>query len=176
MLLNVKRIAKAMNWYLVFTKPRQENRAFENLQLQGFDCYLPKILTQTVTSGSFSHTPQPLFPRYLFVRLGQEQGDKSWSPIRSTKGVSRLVCFGQRPAKVDDALVAHLKEQEVLLQAHPQKRFTTGERVRLTASPFAGLEGVYQMDDGEYRVLVLIEFLSKTVQVPVSPSGLQKLA
>ena len=32
------------SWYLIFTKPRQENLARENLERQGFTTYLP--LTQ----------------------------------------------------------------------------------------------------------------------------------
>ncbi len=40
---------------------------------------------------------------------------------------------------------------------------------------FAGLEGIYQMAEGERRVLVLIEILSKPVAVRVAPSALRKL-
>jgi hypothetical protein len=48
------------------------------------------------------------------------------------------------------------------------------ERVRLTEAPFAGIEGVYQMADGERRVMVLIEILSKPVAVRVAPASLRK--
>jgi transcriptional antiterminator RfaH len=53
--------------------------------------------------------------------------------------------------------------------------FTPGQRVRLLETPFAGLEGIYQMAEGERRVLVLIEILSKPVAVRVAPSALRKL-
>jgi len=165
-----------MNWYLIFTKPRQECRALENLQHQGFECYLPLLLSETVVSGVLAMEPQPLFPRYLFIRLGHEQDSKSWAPIRSTKGVSKLVSFGTQPAKVHDELVTCLKEYEANLQNNPQKLFTAGERVRLLEGPFAGLEGLYQMSDGDRRVMVLIEMLSKPVRVQVTPSSVGKLA
>ena len=48
------------------------------------------------------------------------------------------------------------------------------ERVRLTEAPFAGIEGIYQMADGERRVMVLIEILSKPVAVRVAPASLRK--
>ncbi len=51
-----------------------------------------------------------------------------------------------------------------------------GERVRLTEAPFAGIEGIYQMADGERRVMVLIEILSKPVAVRVAPAGLRKVS
>ena len=49
------------------------------------------------------------FPRYLFIRLDSSDQGKSWSPIRSTFGVSQLVHFGAKAAKVDDALVELLR-------------------------------------------------------------------
>jgi transcriptional antiterminator RfaH len=165
-----------MNWYLIFTKPRQEYRALENLQHQGFECYLPLLLSETVSGGAFSILPKPLFPRYLFIRLGHEQGSKSWAPIRSTKGVSKLVTFGSQPAKVHDELVTFLKEYEANLQSTPQKLFMAGERVRLLEGPFAGLEGVYQMSDGDRRVMVLVEMLSKPVSIRLAPTSIRKLA
>jgi len=67
------------------------------------------------------------------------------------------------------------KEYEANLQTMPQKLFTAGERVRILKGPFAGLEGVYQMSDGELRVMVLIEMLSKPVRVQVTPSSVRKL-
>jgi transcriptional antiterminator RfaH len=44
--------------------------------------------------------------------------------------------------------------------------------VRLTEAPFAGIEGIYQMADGERRVMVLIEILSKPVAVCVELASL----
>jgi transcriptional antiterminator RfaH len=52
--------------------------------------------------------------------------------------------------------------------------FRPGERVRLTETPFAGIQGVYQMADGEQRAMVLIELLSKPVTVRVAPGSLRK--
>ena len=118
---------------------------------------------------------EPLFPRYLFIRLGQGDSAPSWAPIRSTKGVSRLVSFGVEPAKVADSLVEALRAQEASVQAEPERLFKPGERVRLTEAPFAGIEGIYQMADGERRVMVLIELLSKQVRVRVAPTHLRKV-
>jgi len=163
-----------MHWYLVHTKPRQEKSALENLQRQGYPCYLPTLPSEKIHQGILMTTDEPLFPRYLFIQLGHGDSAKSWAPIRSTKGVSRLVCFGAEPAKVDNRLIELLRAQEIAAQAKPERLFTPGERVRLTAPPFAGVEGVYQMVDGERRVMVLIEMLSKPVALRVSPASLRK--
>jgi len=162
-----------MHWYLVHTKPRQEKCALDNLQRQGFQCYLPTLPSEKLRQGVL--TDEPLFPRYLFIRLGQGDSAPSWAPIRSTKGVSRLVSFGVEPAKVADSLVEALRAQEASVQDEPQRLFKPGERVRLTEAPFAGIEGIYQMADGEHRVMVLIELLSKQVRVRVAPAHLRKV-
>lgn len=165
-----------MHWYLVHTKPRQEKCALENLERQGFQCYMPTFSAEKLRSGSVVLAEEPLFPRYLFIRLGLGQSAKSWAPIRSTKGVSRLVSFGVEPAKVTDSLVEALRGRELSVQAEPERLFKPGERVRLMEAPFAGIEGIYQMADGEFRVMVLIELLAKQVRVQVAPTNLCKVA
>ena len=163
-----------MHWYVVNTKPRQEKCALDNLHRQGYQCYLPTISAEKLRKGLITVAEEPLFPRYLFIRLGQEDSAKSWAPIRSTKGVSRLVSFGIEPARINDGLIELLRMQEASVQAEPERLFKPGERVRLTKEPFAGIEGIYQMADGESRVMVLIEILSKPVAVRVAPASLRK--
>ena len=164
-----------MDWYLVYTKPRHEKCALDNLQRQGFQCYLPTRPSEKLRQGMLVVTDEPLFPRYLFIRLGQGDSAPSWTPIRSTKGVSRLVSVGVEPAKVADSLVEALRAQEAAVQDQPDRLFKPGERVRLTEAPFAGIEGIYQMADGDRRVMVLIELLSKQVRVRVAPANLRKV-
>jgi transcriptional antiterminator RfaH len=38
-----------------------------------------------------------------------------------------------------------------------------------------GLEAIYQMTDGEGRVMVLLNILSKPVQLAIDPAGVKKL-
>ena len=103
---------KVMSWYLVHTKPRQEKTALQNLELQGYECYLPMLSSEKLRQRVLSVIDEPLFPRYLFIRLDTGLSAKGWGPIRSTKGVSRLVSFGNEPAKIDDRLVHLLHSQE----------------------------------------------------------------
>ena len=164
-----------MHWYLIHTKPRQEQIALENLERQGYQCYLPCMPAEKLRQGLLTIADKPLFPRYLFIQLGLDFTSKSWAPIRSTQGVSRLVRFGVEPAKVADELIEILRINEVQLQAAPEQLFKHGERVRLTESPFASIEGIYQMAEGERRVMVLIELMSKGVAAGVSPAELRKV-
>ncbi len=161
-----------MAWVLLHTRPRQEQVALEHLRRQGYEIVLPLLTREKLQQGKVALVQEPLFPRYLFVRLGHALSDKSWAPIRSTRGVSRIVTFGTRPAQVDDALVESLKTRSALQEAHPERLFGKGDVVTIHRGPFAGIDAIYQMADGEQRALVLIELLCKPALLGISPAHL----
>ena len=164
-----------MHWFVIHTKPRQERRALENLMQQGYTCYLPTLAVERIQRGELRVTIEPLFPRYLFIQLDTGGSGQSWGTIRSTKGVSRLVTFGSEPAKVDDRLIEILHSQAGPLAAAPRRLFSPGEHVIVTEGPFAGIEGIYQVSDGERRAMILIEILGKSTRLSIAPTNLQKV-
>jgi transcriptional antiterminator RfaH len=161
------------NWYLIHTKIRQEQCALQNLERQGFECYLPQIQAEKLRRGTLALHAEPLFPRYLFIRLGQGLAAQSWAPIRSTTGVSRLVAFGNVPAKIDDSLVDRIRAHTGGANA-VRLQFEPGQPIVITQGPFAGLEAVYQMSDGESRVMVLLNMLSKNVKMSLAPTSIRQ--
>ena len=159
-------------WYLVHTKPRQEDLALTNLQRQGYECYLPQMRIERIRRRKAEVATEPMFPRYLLIRLDSSDQGKSWSPIRSTLGVSQLVHFGTRAARVDDALVDLLRQRE---QAMPlDAMFHSGDSVVITDGPFAGIEAIYQTADAERRAFILLEILSKPVSMQIDAGSLRK--
>ncbi len=165
-----------MDWYLIHSKPRQEQRALKNLELQGYDCYLPLLAIEKLRQGALRVVQEPLFARYLFIRLDSSHAGQSWAPIRSTLGVSCLVSFGTEPAKVGHGLIEALRTSCAPLSESPQRLFKRGDRVQIKDGSFAGLDAIYQMSDGESRAMVLIEILSKPVRLGLSPASLRKVA
>lgn len=163
-----------MQWYVVHTKPKQESRALTNLEQQGFACFLPTIPKKRVRGKSFELVQEPLFSRYLFIELDTTLSGKSWAPIRSTLGVSKLVTFGSEPARVNPDLIELLRDQETALATTPVSQYQQGETVIIKDGPFKGLEAIYQMDDGEMRAMVLIELLQKPTRLEVEISNLKK--
>ncbi len=162
-----------MDWYVVYTKPSQELRALDNLQRQGFECYCPLIRVEKVRRGKITIIDEPLFPRYLFVNQaisGQEA--KSWASIRSTLGVTRLVTFGNEPARIKEDFIQQL---QLISNGNPKELFTEGEKLKVIDGPYKGLEAVFKMRDGESRVMVLIEILGKQTSLNLSPLNLQKI-
>jgi transcriptional antiterminator RfaH len=164
------------NWYVIHTKPRQEQRALSNLKQQGYECYLPLIAIEKLTRERVFVIEEPLFPRYLFISLDASRYGQNWSPIRSTWGVSGLVSFGSEPAKINSGLIDLLRQQEQGLSEEPQRLFSAGESLLVADGPFAGLQAVYQMASGENRAMVLIELMGKSAQMQIAPVSLRKIA
>jgi transcriptional antiterminator RfaH len=161
-----------LSWYLVHTKPRQEDVALANLQRQGYECYLPQMRIERIRRRKAEVAIEPMFPRYLFIRLDSSDQGKSWSPIRSTLGVSQLVHFGARAAKVDDTLVDLLRQRERSLPT--EAMFHSGDSVIIADGPFAGIEAIYQTADAERRAFILLEILAKPVSMQIDAGRLRK--
>lgn len=170
--MNPHLIDQTTAWYLVHTKPKQEHIALENLSRQGYPCYLPLLNVQKVRRGKAQVVAEPMFARYLFVQLSTDGNAPSWGPIRSTLGVSQLVRFGNRPAKVGDELVQVLRQREQVASIEPL--FQPGDSVVLLQGPLSGLEAVYQMTDAQERAVVLLTILSQPVSVAVNAASLRR--
>jgi len=146
-------------WYLIQTKPRQESRAEDNLRRQHFECYRP-TKPCNATSGKPN---EPLFPGYLFIRLDQQLDN--WYPIRSTRGVSRVVAFGSEPTPVRDDLIEQLRQRLATLP--PQPLFVPGERVQLRGGGFDEIEAIFVSTDGEKRSVILLNLLQREQKIRV---------
>jgi transcriptional antiterminator RfaH len=149
-------------WYVIQTKPSNEFRAQENLNRQGYEVYLPLIERERFFRGTFVIRKEPLFSRYLFVELNSN--NQNFAAIRSTRGVSRMVSFGQNPSTVSDELVQNMKAIQYIPR---EKLFASGDKVKIFAGPLRGLEGVYQSSSGEESGIILLELLSKSQKVVI---------
>jgi transcriptional antiterminator RfaH len=165
------------SWYAVYTKPRQERVAEDNLVRQGFDCFLPMALNPYQRrSKTRRERIEPLFPRYLFINAIADQ--QSLGPVRSTRGVCTLVRFGMKLVTVPEAII-----QLILGRMHPESGLVEldpiavqpGDRVKVFDGPFAGVEGILDAQSGERRALLLMELLGRQTRVEVDRLLLQKI-
>ena len=99
-----------LRWYLIHCKPREDERALENLQRQGFECYRPARLLERRRNGRNCAVSEPLFPNYLFIRL--DRVNDNWYPIRSTRGVIHIVRFNEFPLPVADEIVGPVLDRK----------------------------------------------------------------
>ena len=59
-----------MKWYVIHTKVREEFKAFENLQNQGFEVFYPLARLKKVM-GKIKLAIEPLLSCYLFIRFSE---------------------------------------------------------------------------------------------------------
>jgi len=161
-------------WYVVHTKPRKESLAEANLQRQDFETYLPWYRRVARNRGTWREIIEPLFPRYLFLRIDPNQ--QTVAPIRSTLGVTTLVTFGQRLAPVPDEIIDAIRQNadaQTGVQLAPAHQFKRGDTVTITAGPFEGLQGLFDSSSGAQRVALLLDILGKSTRVVLNRSQVE---
>ena len=171
--MSVMSVETDRNWFLLTSKPHKDEVAEFQLRNQGYDVYRTLAKRLRTQRGKVVTKVESLFPRYMFIHLDDGVND-NWAPIRSTTGISSFVRFGAEAARVPDALIATLKQQEVYLgeRAIDLDRFHNGDKVVITDGPFRGLEAIFQKYDGEERVIVLLEILHKQTKLALTPGQL----
>jgi len=128
-----------MKWHLIQTKVREEFRALENLQNQGFEVFYLLVRLKK-RQHAIKLATEPLFSRYLFIRLSDVTSN--WFPIRSTRGVAQLLKFGRSadPVVIPDVIVDCLR-QRCAKEEPLHQLFHPGDLLEITQGPFKGLTG-----------------------------------
>jgi transcriptional antiterminator RfaH len=163
-------------WFAVYTKPRQERIAREHLARQGFECFLPLAVNPYQRRSRLRTLRiEPLFPRYLFLHATLTQDNLA--PVRSTRGVVNMVRAGTQllevPKQVIQSLHARMNAETGLIRIEPVA-VQAGDRVRVFDGPLAGLEGLFQLESGKQRALLLVELMGRQTTVEVDRLMLQK--
>jgi transcriptional antiterminator RfaH len=167
--LNAPLQVPVLRWYLILTKPSAEAVAQSNLERQGYEVYLPRLVEPLLCRHQRRERIVPLFPRYLFLRL--MEGSQPLAPVRSSVGVSGVVRFGCRYAIVPDETICRLRRRaDPMTGLHHLAKpapLVSGTAVLIASGPFDGLEGIFQREDGAERAIVLLNLLGHDTPVRV---------
>lgn len=152
-------------WYAVQCKANQDARAEIELGRQGFVTFRPKLEVRRRRSARV----ESLFPRYLFLRLGEVVD--SFASVRSTRGVLRMVGWSGLVPVVPDMVIHKLMEccDELGVMRKPEAHLKLGQQVRVTDGPLHDLTGTLLKCSGEERVVVLMTLLQREqrIELPV---------
>ncbi len=162
-------------WYLIYTKPRQEKIAQSHLERQGYRIYLPLTKQRKRYRSKWQEVIEPLFPSYLFIYLSSDTDN--WKPIRSTRGVNRLVQFGDTPMVVPNELIEVITGNQdgegyiaIDIDA-PQK----GDPIRVAEGSLEGIEGIFVENKGENRVIVLLNIVGNLTRTALDVIQIEKM-
>ncbi|MGB8712350.1 MAG: transcription termination/antitermination NusG family protein, partial [Onishia taeanensis] len=107
---------------------------------------------------------------YLFIRL--DRIASNWRPIRSTRGVLKLLTFGEEPVAVADSLIETLRRNASTSPENETANvyFRAGESVEIIEGPFQDLKAVFESQKGEERAIVLLNMLHKQqrLEMPIA--------
>ena len=119
-------------WYVVRKAPHlhAQEKAASHLIRQGYSVHLPRYLKRRRHARRVETVSAPVFPRYLFVAINRMT--QRWRAIQSTVGVMNLVCNGEDPACMPEAVMSELRSREDergFVQLNTRPRFAPGDRI-----------------------------------------------
>jgi transcriptional antiterminator RfaH len=153
-------------WFVVQTKPNAEHRVETHLFNQKIEVFLPLTEAHQYRNGNIIQTIKPLFPNYLFARLDLKL---HYCRVKWTRGVSKLLGFGDGPIPISDKVIQMIKERtskDNLVKL--EEELKEGDVVQITSGPFKELNGIFQKkisDNGRVRILLNLIGVDVPVQI-----------
>lgn len=161
-------------WYAVWTRSHCEQLVSDQLEPKGIKSFLPKATVWSRRGRTKKRVLTPLFPGYVFVHHPLDR--HSHVEILKARGVVRVL--GHR-----GDVVTAIPEQEIsniqrIVQTNmpvfPHRHFNDGDRVRITAGPLEGLQGVFLRSRPNKGLLLLaVTLLQRSVAVEVDSGDVQ---
>jgi transcription antitermination factor NusG len=161
-----------MNWYAVTTRPNLEKSATAGLQGKGLEAWLPLYRVRRRWSDRIKQLDLPVFAGYTFCRF---QPDRR-ALVVITPGATGIVGFAGSPAPIDDAEIAALRQTIASgVEVQPWPFVKVGQRVVVTSGPLTGVEGIVQEFRKEYRLIVSISMLQRSLSVEIDRYSIEPL-
>jgi transcription antitermination factor NusG len=137
---------------------------------KGYQQYLPVYHSRRQWSDRVVQTEKPLLPGYLFCRFNPQNS----LPIMTTPGVISVVGYGATPAPITDSEIAAVQaivDSGRAAEPHPFLR--EGQRIRIKCGALEGLEGILIKKKADWRLVVSVEMLQRSVSVEIDPDWVE---
>src|SRR6266436_5154221 len=163
---------KHFPWYALCVRSKYEKRVADALSSKGYDCLLPIYREKRKWSDRTKILELPLFPGYVFSRFDVEVR----LPILTTPGVLTVAGIGKIPQPLDANEVEQIRQVTAVgAPAQPWPFLKIGQRVRVTAGPLTGVQGLLIQRRGETKVVLSVSLLEKSIAVQVESDSIRLL-
>ena len=105
---NETRQKGSLLWFVVQTKPGNEERVKTNLLNQEIESYLPMLKVLQYSGGKMVPRVRPLFPNYLFAKLDV---DIHYYKVKWTRGVNKILGGRNGPIPISERVVETIRER-----------------------------------------------------------------
>ena len=161
------------NWYAVYTKPRNEKKAYELLVESGVDAYLPLVKTLKQWSDRRKWVEEPLFKSYLFVNIDK----KEYYKVLNTDGVVRFITFEGKAVPIPPNQIEAIKQFISDGEELPDniQEFEVGDEVEVIRGAMTGLHGRLISVKKKQKVKIEIEAVAQAIYLSIPKSFLKKV-
>ncbi len=172
-LLAACRTEQLSHWYAIYTSSRHEKRVHEHLGHRRVERFLPLYrAVHRWKNGCKVQVELPLFPGYLFVRIGKRER----AQVLNVPGVLSFVGMRGQPAPLSDLEIDTLRSGLHLQKFEPYRKLAIGQRVRIKAGSLSGLAGVLVRNANGMRVVLTVELIQQSVAVELDMADVEPVA
>jgi transcription antitermination factor NusG len=160
-------------WYAVYTWANHEKRVAGQLTERAVEHFLPLYESVRRWKDRRVRLQLPLFPGYVFVFLALRHRLQ----VLELPSVVHLVGFNGHPTALPESQIEDLRNglaQPLRALPHPYVRI--GRRVRIKGGPLQGMEGTLAGRKNNFRVVVSIELIRRSIAVDVDVADLEFIA
>ncbi|MBP5190061.1 MAG: UpxY family transcription antiterminator [Bacteroidales bacterium] len=161
-------------WVALYTNPRFEKKAEQNLKEAGFEVYLPLRKELHSWSDRKKWVEVPLLKSYIFAKITSKQE----IPVVNVSGIVSLVKFRGHIATIPEEEIQMMKDfiaAEINVQVQSVERLHRGAKVRIHSGPLAGKVGVLVSDCEEGNFAVEITGISMAMVIYVDKDLMDEL-
>lgn len=126
------------NWFVLYTKPKQELRVVDELSKIGINSYCPTVKMIKQYSDRKKKIEKPLIPSYIMVYI-EESKRKS---VFSIPGIVRYLFWLGKPAMVHENEINIMKKHlEGVYSSISISKLIIGQMYKISEGPLAGNTG-----------------------------------
>ena len=170
-------IEDTLNWYVVHTHPKQEERTNSNLLAWGLETLNPRLRVKRYNqfTGQVIRLSKPLFPSYIFTRF---KFNELYHKVRFARGVHSLICFNGKPTPLDEEVVQYIRSRigsDGFVKTTQELK--AGDEVIINEGRFQNLCGVFEreLSDAD-RVSILLNTIDYQAHVVVNKNLISKIS
>ena len=159
-------------WYAIHTRSRHEKVVRDQFLAKGITHLLPLHRKRSVWKDRIKMVEVPLFTGYIFGQFALQ--DKL--QVLQTVGVVRMVGLNGIPEPVPEdqiEVIRRLVEQQLPYSPHPYLK--EGMRVRIKRGPLSGAEGILLERRRNYRFIISVDLIQKSVAVDIDSVDVEAL-
>ncbi len=150
--------ANRRQWYAVFTTNKNEKAVAKHLEMRSVESFLPTYEKVSVWKNRQRiHLTLPLFPGYLFARIGSHER----STVLGTPGVIRIVGSHLHHLPIPEDEIEFLRTSLGRKKLEPCLHFVPGEKVRIKSGLMQGIEGTLVRTSSGPRLVLTIRLISQ---------------